>query len=290
MPIRIPRTSLTTWLTSAAVTGALVAGTLAVTSQDSDAAAPSATTAVSPDVPVTVVAEPSTEGLEAISTSARFAVSVSDDETGAGTTYGDGAFDTASVVKVDILAALLHRHQEAGTSMTSAERALASAMIEHSDNDAATALYRSVGGESGLEGFNASIGLTGTDVGPDGLWGLTTTTTTDQVRLLRVVLGDATVLDDDSQAYARSLMSAVEADQRFGVSAAADDASAAVLKVGFLQRSTTGLWDVTSIGEVVAQGHTYLVAVLTDGNATYADGVALADEVARAAVEAMSAI
>ena len=45
-----------------------------------------------------------------------------------------------------------------------------------------------------------------------------------------------------------------------------------------------GLWDVTSIGRVDVDGRTYLVAVLSDGNASLAQGAALTGEVARAAV------
>ncbi len=79
-------------------------------------------------------------------------------------------------------------------------------------------------------------------------------------------------------------MSDVIDSQNFGVSAAADDADDAALKVGYLQRSATGLWDVNSIGEIEVGGDTYLMAVLSDDNESYESGVALVDEVARAAL------
>lgn len=50
---------------------------------------------------------------------------------------------------------------------------------------------------------------------------------------------------------------------------AADDPAAAELKVGWLQRSATGLWVVNSIGSVERGGRRYLVAVLSDGNTDY---------------------
>ena len=96
------------------------------------------------------------------------------------------------------------------------------------------------------------------------------------------------MLTPESQELVRGLMSDVVDCQRFGVSAAADDAGDAVLKVGYLQRTATGQWDVTSIGEIEAGGHTYLVAVLTDGSPTFDSGVALVDAVARAAIDQMS--
>ncbi|NRQ49722.1 serine hydrolase [Aeromicrobium stalagmiti] len=280
-----------TWAASAAISAVVATGVVVATSQDSEAAtnaaASSSTAATST---ANASSTTSTDALEAIETDARFSVSVLDVDSGASLTYGDGSFDTASIVKVDILAALLAQHQEAGTELTATEQAQAAAMIEQSANDAATALLEAVGGEVGLEAFNETIGLTETDIGADGYWGLTQTTSADQVRLLQVVLGDDSVLTPDAQAYARSLMSNVVDTQVFGVSAAADDADNAVLKVGYLQRSATGLWDVTSIGEIESGGRTYLVAILSDGSASYDAGVTLVDEIARAAVSGMTAI
>lgn len=286
-----------TWIVSAVVTGAFAVGAIAVTSEESGAApSTSTTTSTSTEAgatssvastPVTAAAA-TTDALAAIETDARLSVSVLDVDTGETQSYGSGSFDTASIVKVDILAALLWQHQQAGTVMSSSELALATAMIERSDNAAATTLLEAVGGEDGLEEFNDLIGLAGTDVGSDGNWGLTQTTADDQIRLLEVALGDSTVLTPASQELVRGLMSDVVDSQRFGVSAAADDAGDAVLKVGYLQRTATGQWDVTSIGEIEAGGHTYLVAVLTDGSPTFDSGVALVDAVARAAIDQMS--
>lgn len=279
-----------TWRTgivSVVVTCSLTVGAVALASQESDASPVDRTTAVvtTPTQTAPVVADAS--GLDSIDTDARFSVAVLDLDTGESLTHGDGSFDTASIVKVDILAALLWQHQEAGTEPSATELSLAAAMIERSDNDAATTLFWAVGGEAGLQEFNEMIGLTSTDVGSDGNWGLTQTTADDQVRLLEVVLGDGSTLTQASQDLVRDLMSNVVDSQRFGVSAAADDADDAALKVGYLQRSTTSLWDVTSIGEVEAGGHTYLVAVLSDGNASLVAGTDLVEAVSQAAVGAL---
>ncbi|WP_200954984.1 serine hydrolase [Aeromicrobium sp. Root236] len=283
------------WVAGLLVCALIAIAGLTLAPQDSDAAgaatpeAPATTTAPTTPAAATV-AEPSTATLEAIDTDADFSVAAVDVDTGETLTYGDGSFDTASIVKVDILAALLHRAQRDGRTLTGSEQALATAMIERSDNAAATTLFNAVGGKTGLDAFNDVIGLDDTVVGSNGNWGLTQTTAVDQLRLLEVVFGDDSVLTADSQAYEQGLMSHVVEAQSFGVSAAADDPDDAALKVGYLQRSVTGLWDVTSIGEIEAGGHTYLVAVLTDGNASYDGGVALADAVARAAVSGLSAI
>ncbi len=271
----------------------VVMGVVVLTSHDSDAVSAGGTLS-STSVSGTTAAATATTGtatttstaaLDAVSGEARWSVSVLDVGSGATLSYGDtGTFDTASIVKVDILAALLWQHQQDGTTLTDDERQAATVMIEQSDNAAATTLFAAVGGQDGLEAFNSRIGLTGTAVGSDGLWGLTQTTAADQVRLLDVVLGDSGVLDDDAQALVDQLMTGVVDAQRFGVTEAADDPDEAAVKVGYLQRSATGLWDVTSIGRVEVDGRTYLVAVLSDGSGTFADGAALTGAVARAAV------
>ena len=280
------------WLVGLLASALIAVGALTLAPQDSNAATPSpAMTPAKTATPATTPTsspEASTTALEAIDTDADFAVAAIDVDTGETLAYGDGSFDTASIVKVDILAALLHQAQQDGRALTASERTLATAMIERSDNTAATTLFNAVGGKAGLEAFNDVIGLDDTVVGSDGNWGLTQTTAADQLKLLEVVFGDDSVLSADSQAYEQGLMSDVIDSQNFGVSAAADDADDAALKVGYLQRSVTGLWDVTSIGKVEAGVHTYLVAVLSDRNTSFDNGVALVDQVAESAVESLS--
>ncbi|MEU6607289.1 hypothetical protein ABZ922_19895 [Streptomyces shenzhenensis] len=77
-------------------------------------------------------------------------------------------------------------------------------------------------------------------------------------------------------------MSRVVVEQSWGVSVAAR--TAVELKNGWLQRTTTGLWDVNSIGRVAAGGHRYLVAVLSDGSTSMKDGVSLVERAARTAI------
>lgn len=211
-------------------------------------------------------------------------VAVLDPDSGESASYGGGVFDTASIVKVDILAALLLRAQDAGRTLTAEEQAYAAAMIEDSDNDSTSALWRAIGTADGLDAANERFGLTET-VGGDGpLWGLTRTTATDQLALLRQVFDTTdSELSEASRAYVRELMERIAVGQRWGVSAAADGAAWA-LKNGWLRRSTTGLWVINSIGRVTAGGHGYLVAALSRGSATREEGIALTEAVARAAV------
>ncbi|MEU0333943.1 serine hydrolase [Streptomyces sp. NPDC006193] len=203
----------------------------------------------------------------------------------------DRAYDTASIVKVDILAALLLRAQDAGRGLTPEERERAEPMIRRSDNAAANALWRQIGRAEGLAAANERLGLTSTKGGPGAMWGLTRTTASDQIRLLRQVFAPEdgvhagpAALNARSRAYIRTLMGQVVPEQAWGVSAAGTEPSGRALKNGWLRRDTTGRWDVNSIGRVTVRGHRCLVAVLSDGSASMSDGVSLVERTARAAV------
>ncbi|SPF01293.1 serine hydrolase [Streptomyces sp. MA5143a] len=226
---------------------------------------------------------------------AAFSVAVLDTESGDGAVYGDGRFETASIVKVDILAALLLQAQDAGRRLTAREKAYAATMIRDSDNTAATALWKAIGEAKGLDAANERFGLTETE-GGDGLyWGLTRTTAADQLLLLRQVFGgDESELSGASRTYVRRLMGQIAAGQDWGVSAAAADGSTDssgvgfALKNGWLPRTATGLWVINSVGSVTVDGRDRLVAVVSHGNTTKAKGIALVEAVARAGVSVFS--
>jgi beta-lactamase class A len=207
---------------------------------------------------------------------------------------------TASIVKLDILAALLLQRQDAGRLPTTAEQTLARSMITESDNDAASALWQRIGGAGGLAKANRRLGLRETVPGAGSLWGLTRTTAADQVRLLTVVTGyggvlvqaglagTADALKAAQRTYAVGLMEQVDDDQAWGVSAAAAGAGTA-LKNGWLPYSGDGYrWLVNSIGRVrTANGATLLVAVLSRRSPSLAYGIATVEQVSRLAAAAI---
>ncbi|CAG6395486.1 class A beta-lactamase-related serine hydrolase [Streptomyces cocklensis] len=224
------------------------------------------------------------------SSKGRLSVAVTDlGDSGTGASYADGSatYDTASIVKVDILATLLLRHQKAGTTMTSTEKSQATVMIQQSDNNAATALWNAVNRRTGLDAANHTFGMDHTQGGSADLWGLTQTTTADQQALLRVVFGDDSPLSAASRTYIKGLMHTVTKGQQWGVSAADEDGSGFALKNGWLQRSATGLWDINSIGEVDYKGHTLLVCVLSSGNKSEKSGIDKVEDAAAAAAKAL---
>jgi beta-lactamase class A len=230
--------------------------------------------------------------VKALSASSKGRLSVAVTEladSGTGVSYADGSatYDTASIVKVDILATLLLRHQKAGTKMTSTEKSQATVMIRQSDNNAATALWNAIGRRTGLDSANRAFGLGHTQGGSADLWGLTQTTTADQLALLRVVFGDHSPLSSTSREYIKGLMHSVTKGQQWGVSAADEDDTGFALKNGWLQRSATGLWDINSIGEVDYKGHTLLVCVLSSGNKSEKSGIDKVEDAAEAAAKAL---
>ncbi|WP_217214463.1 serine hydrolase [Streptomyces sp. AC550_RSS872] len=288
-------------LAAVAVVGATAAGTVYVQARaHAGTSAVSSSAAVTPspseEVSVESVARPAVdrdgllatalEGVE-VPEGVEVSVAVLDLASGASASYGDRAFDTASIVKVDILAALLLQAQDAGRRLTAAERAYATAMIEDSDNASASELWRAIGQAQGLDAANERLGLTRTEGGDGMLWGLTQTTAVDQLRLLRQVFGEDSELSEDSRAYLSGLMGRIAAGQRWGVSAAGDGSGWA-LKNGWLPRTATGLWDINSVGRVAVDGRDCLVAVLSDGNATQAEGIALVEAAAVAAVSLLA--
>jgi hypothetical protein len=289
-------------LAAVAVVGVTAGGTVYVKAHAhsgvvSSAAAPSASASASGSREATVepVTQPTVDydallakAMKSVTPTGdqKVSVAVLDLTSGESATYGGTAFDTASIVKVDILATLLLQAQDAGRQLTATEKSYATTMIENSDNDSASALWRIIGKAGGLDAANKTLGLSGTTGGDDMLWGLTQTTAADQLTLLQQVFGDDSKLSSASQSYIQGLMKQIEADQQWGVSAAADGSKWA-LKNGWLARSTTGLWDVNSIGRVTGEdGDRYLVAVLSKGSTTQTKGISLIEAAAKAGVAA----
>lgn len=176
---------------------------------------------------------------------------------------------TASIVKMDILETLLRQHQLRHTRLSPSEAATATGMIEHSDNNDATALWNEVGGPGGVGAYNRRAGLTQTI--PNGAWGLTLTTPLDQVRLLRELVLHPALLDPGAQRYELDLMHRVESDQRWGVSGGVPARADIALKNGWLPYG--GGWQINSVGRIKGLGRDYLIAVMTQHDPSMGYGI-----------------
>jgi hypothetical protein len=130
-------------------------------------------------------------------------------------------------------------------------------MIEVSDNNAATALFNYVGGAPAVENWDRSVGLTGTTVVSN--WGVSTTTATDQLRLLETYATPNPTLDAASREYGLSLLSQVEPSQIFGVNFGIGPGTLQAVKTGRLP--SVGVYN--AFGWVKGDGRDYLIATLT---------------------------
>jgi beta-lactamase class A len=202
------------------------------------------------------------------------AVAALDRRTGRAYGYaGTTQFRTASIVKVDILATLLHKASREGRTLSTSEQRLAAAMIRHSDNDAASTLWRRTGG---IAATTQVFGLTSTRQGADGDWGETSTTAEDQLRLLAHLADPHGAVPNG--AYVLDLMATVADDQNWGVSAAAAPGEHTALKNGWYP--TSDGWILNSIGRITGAATDLLIAVLTRGHRSYTPGIRAVEGIA----------
>jgi Beta-lactamase enzyme family len=206
---------------------------------------------------------------------------VFDLRTGQTWTLGQGRPQAeASVVKLDVLETLLAGRGSSGLS--AADQELAGEMIEDSDNDAATSLWYQVGGASGIRSFNTTAGLA--DTAPSSCvncpgfpwpgWGLSTTTPSDQLTLLRALVQPNSLLTGTERSYALSLMENVTPDQRWGVSGGVPAEATVALKNGWLPLDSAGRdWQINSVGWISGRGRDYLMAVLSTGDPSEQYGI-----------------
>lgn len=217
------------------------------------------------------------------------AAGVVDAATGAVAVFdGDRPFHAASVVKADILAALLLEHQWAQTPLSTRERALAAGMIEDGNDQAANDLWDAAGGADGLRAANQQLGLRQTTPGGGTDWALTSTTVDDQLRLLADLTSSHSPLSPGARSYELGLMQHVAAGQAWGVTAAAVPGTAPAVKDGWLPDGSQTTWVINSIGVISRGGHPVLVAVLSSGQPSESAGIAQVEAAARAAVTALT--
>ncbi|MFF3516054.1 serine hydrolase [Streptomyces sp. NPDC002573] len=190
------------------------------------------------------------------------------------------AYDSASVVKVTVLATLLWDAKKHNRYLTDRETSLATAMITKSDNDATSTLWRQLG-LTKVKGFLTAAGMTQTKPGANGYWGLTQITVQDEQKLLKLITAKNSVLSDNSRAYILKLMGKVVSAQRWGTPAGAPSGVSVHVKNGWLSRATHG-WRVHSVGTFNGAGHDYMITVLTQDNSTMDYGVTTIQNVAKA--------
>ena len=191
--------------------------------------------------------------------------------------------NTASTLKVDILATLLGQAQAAGRSLTPEEQSLAVPMIEESLDSAADTLWARLG-PGAVGAFERAAGMTATVPATDGVWGSTQTTALDRLAMIRTVVEPNSLLTNASRAYVLSLMENVTPSQDWGATGGVPPGVTVALKNGFAM--STG-WQINTTGWVNGDGRDYLIAVLTNGNASEQYGIDTVDGVSSLVWNAM---
>jgi hypothetical protein len=126
--------------------------------------------------------------------------------------------------------------------------------------------------------FNAKVGLKETAPNLAGAWGATTTTASDQIQLLRVLVAPDSELTNTSRSYELTLMRNVVPYEDWGVSTGPNNGAIVALKNGWLPLSKND-WQINSIGYISGSGRNYLIAVLSTGNPTETYGIGTIDKI-----------
>lgn len=216
-----------------------------------------------------------------------FTAHVFDIETGCHYRFNaEARMRTASVFKVMVLAGTLLEAQEIGRPLSQFELDALHPMITESANWPVRALWRSFGSAPWFSETGRVFGLDQTSISADGgsAWGLTRTSAADQVELLRqVLLGHYGPLGGDSRETALQFLTSVSPEQSWGVTAGVPDGWQVALKNGFVGAI------INSVGWVDRPGPDtgYLVAILTYGWNSHADGIEAVEMISLAVAEAM---
>lgn len=185
-------------------------------------------------------------------------------------------YETASTVKVAVLAMLLHN---TNGNLDATQQSLAIRMIRNSDNDATTAIVNDyLGGMYALSSIYGTLGMSQTSA--SSWWGTTLTVPIDQLKLLNMIYLDSSsnYLNEHSKNYIKWLMGSVSSGQRWGISAGSNSY---YLKNGWRPASDNGLWEVHSIGYIPNGINSSTIAIYTRNNQDFNWGVDYVEALAR---------
>ncbi|MCY0874792.1 MAG: LysM peptidoglycan-binding domain-containing protein [Firmicutes bacterium] len=195
-------------------------------------------------------------------------------------------FDTASIVKLAIMEALLHVSTQTEHALSQADQALMTGMIEDSDNDDATALWNQEGQAPAIQHWLGLVGATHTTA--NAYWGLTQTTAPDQLDLLNALISPNHLLGHAQRVYALNLMEHVIPFEDWGVSFGPAGHAQVALKNGWLPIDDDWSdWEINSVGIVRGDHRDYLIAVLTSGNPTETYGIDSIEHISKDIWEAL---
>ena len=198
-------------------------------------------------------------------------------------------FITASSVKVPMMLTLLRQLEAAGARPSASQVDLLTAMIERSDNAAASRINTQIGDRQGLIDFAVALELYGFRPGStfDRGWGWGTITPATMARLFVLLEQGAILAEPTDEALARKLLGNVIGGQRTGVGTTAPRGSTVLMKNGWVP-GPDGLWVFNSSGIVTTDSGSWVIAAYTAHNASLGQGQSIVVNICRMITAALS--
>ena len=197
-------------------------------------------------------------------------------------------FLAASSMKVPIMLTLLSQLEAKKKEPTSSQLRLLTQMIEVSSNGAARTLYDQVGDKAGVTAYLKKIGVGGIKPAlPYNGFGYSLISPAGMVSLLDKLRTGA-ALNEAHTALALKLMSNITPHQRIGVGDSSPAGAKIAMKDGWVAvNDGSGTSVMNSSGIVTVGDETYIVAVYTDRDRSWAEGWTMARHVCKAVGRAM---
>lgn len=199
-------------------------------------------------------------------------ISVYNFKTNTTTRYTKGNLDlnyTASMIKIAILTQLMHEHP----NLTVSQKKLAVKMITQSNNDAATALSGQIGRDAGMRSLFNGLGMSQSFASGVNRWGLTSTNSSDYMKLMKVIFGNSSYISTNNRQYIQYLMNSVDKNQRWGLPKNVSSNTALYVKDGWLplgKNNTNAV--INSASRVKNFKSDYLVVQISNEDRTQNDG------------------
>ncbi len=184
----------------------------------------------------------------------RISFAVVDEEGRLHGSHPDRVHNSASVVKVLFMVTLLREPEVRDDDLTDTERNQLDAMITHSDNDAATAIYSRVG-QAALYDVAEEAGFDHFTTQP--VWGLSTITAGSQARFMYRI---ERYIPKRHRAFAMRLLTRIVKRQRWGIPPVAPDGWKLYFKGGWSGRPS---WRVNQVMQLREGDRRLSLAILT---------------------------
>jgi hypothetical protein len=202
---------------------------------------------------------------------------------------GDEQLETASVIKVVVMACTMHRAEQQGRLVDEWELTTMWPMIIYSDNDATDALWSDLGGGPAIASCLESLGAGGITPYMGVYWGTSTASARGIATLTgRIAFGDA--VNDVHRSVALAMLTSVIPEQRWGVAAGADDSGNEIVGIKDGWYPDDDGWRVNSVGFISPLSRTeepYAIAVMTNYQSTQEYGIETIEGLALPVYEAL---